>query len=192
MAEVSSVGTAPRIVIIGGGVGGLACAWRLSCLQPTAQITVLESGTAVGGIARTQVADGLTLELGPDSLLRSKPAGMALIRELGLESEVIDTAPEARSSLIARGQRLLPVPEGLYLLAPGRIWPFVWSQVISWRGKLRMLRDLIIPPGTLADETLGSFVRHLPPRASCLDLAHPSEPVSSGVRRQAARSAWVA
>ena len=173
MAEVSSVGTAPRIVIIGGGVGGLACAWRLSCLQPTAQITVLESGTAVGGIARTQVADGLTLELGPDSLLRSKPAGMALIRELGLESEVIDTAPEARSSLIARGQRLLPVPEGLYLLAPGRIWPFVWSQVISWRGKLRMLRDLIIPPGTLADETLGSFVRRRLGREALDRLAQP-------------------
>ena len=178
MAEGVSTGAPPRIAIIGGGVGGLACAWRLSRLQPTAQITVLESSTAVGGTARTQVADGLTLELGPDSLLRSKPAGMALVRELGLESEVIDTSPEARSSLIARGQRLLPVPEGLYLLAPGRIWPFVWSRVIGWRGKLRMLRDLIIPPAALEDETLGSFVRR---RLGQEALDRLAQPLVSGI-----------
>ena len=170
---------APReIVVVGGGIGGLAAAWRLHRLQPTARITVLESAPRTGGVVQTLREEGLTLELGPDSLIRSKPAALALIGELGLDGEVQGTEPEARSSLIARGTRLLPVPEGLYLLAPGRIWPFLWSRVLSWRGKVRMLRDLVLPPGDGRDETLASFVRR---RLGVEALDRIAQPLVSGI-----------
>ena len=172
-AAATIAGSTKRIIIIGGGVSGLACAWRLRQRLPTAHITVLEAAPHVGGMLRTQREDGQVLELGPDSILRAKPAGIELIRELGLMDQVQETEPTARSSLIARGGRLLAVPEGLYLLAPGRIWPFVWSRVISWRGKLRMLKDLFIPPETLDDETLGSFVRRRLGREALDRLAQP-------------------
>ena len=131
-----------RIVIIGGGIGGLAMAYRLRQHDPRAAITVLDSATRLGGVVQTMVEGDLALELGPDSLLRSKPAALRLITDLGLEAEIQETEPSARSSLIARGSQLLPVPEGLYLMAPGKLWPFLWSRLLSWRGKLRMLKAM--------------------------------------------------
>ena len=163
-----------RIVIIGGGIGGLACAWRLAQRMPGARITVLDAGPTLGGALRTRRDErGLILELGPDSILRSKPAGLALIRDLGLEEALEGTDPAARSSLIARDTKLLPVPEGLYLMAPGRLWPFLWSRLVSWRGKLRMLKDLLIPTGTGEDETLGAFVRRRLGREALDRIAQP-------------------
>ncbi len=162
-----------HVVVIGGGIGGLATAFHLQRRDPTLRITVLEASPRLGGVLQTITVDGLVLELGPDSLLRSKPAGMELISLLGLDGELQDTQPESRSSLIARGGRLLPVPEGLYLLAPGKVWPFLWSRLVSWRGKLRMLKDLVIPGATLDDETLGSFVRRRLGREALERIAQP-------------------
>lgn len=172
MAE-QAVEPVKRILVIGGGIGGLASAYRLRQRLPDAAITVLESGPRLGGVVQTLTDDGLVLELGPDSLLRTKPAALKLIADLGLTDQLQETDPGARSSLIARGDRLIPVPEGLYLMAPGKLWPFVWSRVLSWRGKLRMLKDLIIPPATLDDETLGDFVRRRLGREALDRIAQP-------------------
>jgi oxygen-dependent protoporphyrinogen oxidase len=153
------------IAILGGGISGLASAWHLRerarALGKPLTITLFEAAPRLGGVIRTSVENDCVLEHGPDSIIRIKPAGLALIRALGLESQIQDTRAEARHSFIARGNRLLPVPEGLYLLAPGRIWPFVRSPLISWPGKLRMLADLVIPrrDPKLGEESLAAFVR---------------------------------
>ena len=163
-----------RIVIIGGGIGGLACAFRLRQRQPNAVITVIDAAPRLGGTLQTLTEDGVVLELGPDSILRTKPAAMELITDLGLAEAVQSTTPAARSSLIARGNRLVPVPEGLYLMAPGKLWPFAWSRLMSWRGKLRMLQDLIIPPRISdEDESLASFVRRRLGREALERIAQP-------------------
>lgn len=149
-----------RIIVVGGGISGLAAAFRLRQRRPDAAITVLESAPRLGGAVQTErTADGAIMELGPDSIIRAKPAGIALIKDLGLEAKLQDTEPTARRSFIARGHRLVPVPEGLYLMAPGKLWPFAFSPIMSLRGKLRMAKDLLIPPGNGGDESLGSFVR---------------------------------
>ncbi len=158
-------------IVIGGGVGGLTTAWRLQ--QRGWQVTVLEAGDRWGGVVQTRRQDGFTLELGPDSLIRTKPAGMALLKDLGLDGQVVGTGADARSSLIARGNRLHRVPEGLYLLAPGRIGPFIWSPIISWRGKFTMLKDLWTGPGDGRDESLASFVRRRLGREALERIAQP-------------------
>ncbi len=169
------------IAIIGGGIGGLATAWHLRQRLPTASITVHDAAPRFGGVIATHhdpFAGGeLVLEAGPDSIVSSKPAGLALINALGLGDQVQGTEPTARRSLIARGTRLIPVPEGLYLLAPGRFWPFVWSPILSWRGKLRLTLDLVKPPGGAAisggDETLAAFVRRRLGREALQRIAQP-------------------
>ena len=160
-----------RAIVIGGGIGGLTAAWRLQ--QRGWTVTILEAGDRWGGVTQTRRTPGMTLELGPDSLIRTKPAGLQLLKDLGLDGGIIGTGADARSSMIARGRRLLRVPDGLYLLAPGRIWPFVWSSIISWPGKFVMLKDLWARTGNGADESLASFVRRRLGREALERLAQP-------------------
>jgi oxygen-dependent protoporphyrinogen oxidase len=164
------------VIVIGGGIGGLTTAFRVRQQRPQARIALLESSDRFGGVVATRRADDLVLELGPDSLIRTKPAGMQLISELGLDAQVQDTDPRFRASLIARGDRLLAVPDGLYLLAPGRWLPFLRSPLVSWPGKLRMGLDLVLPRGPAArgeDESLAAFVRRRLGREALERIAQP-------------------
>ncbi len=166
-------------LVIGGGIGGLACAHRLSCLARSGgesrRITVLEAGVRWGGVIASERHAGFLCERGPDAVLTAKPAAIELMRELGLGERIIAVSPAARRTLIARGRRLVPVPDGLYLLAPGKLWPFVTSSAISWLGKLRMLGDLVAPrrsPG-VDEESLAAFVRRRLGREALERLAQP-------------------
>ena len=60
-------------VIIGGGIAGLAAAYRLSTLLPGHSITVIERDTRLGGKLQTETIDGFVLEGGPESFLAAKP-----------------------------------------------------------------------------------------------------------------------
>ncbi|HYU99993.1 MAG TPA: protoporphyrinogen oxidase [Pyrinomonadaceae bacterium] len=160
-----------RVVIIGGGISGLAAAHRL--LERNREsgkrvaVTILEAGSRPGGIVQTRERDGFLLESGPDSFISEKPAALALVKRLGLESHLIETNLHHRRSFIVREGRLRPVPEGFHLLAPSRLWPFIKSDIFSWSGKARMALDLLLPRRELngtnvrnsAEESLAEFVR---------------------------------
>lgn len=177
--------TPRHIAIVGGGIGGLATALRLRQAAATAgrplQVSLLEAGPRLGGVVATsRETDGCVIEHGPDSIIRTKPAGLRLLHDLGLESRLIGTTPGLTGALIARGQRLLPIPPGLYLLAPGRIWPFLWSRLMSWPGKLRMGLDLLLPrrAADLPEESLAAFVRR---RLGHEALARIAQPLVGGI-----------
>src|SRR5262249_7415380 len=108
---------------------------------------------------QTRVHEGFLLERGPDCFLSAKPAGLDLLRDLGLQDEALFTKPEFRRSFVLRGSALIPIPDGLYLMAPSRIRNFLGSPLLSFSGKLRAMADLIIPrrPSD-GDESLASFV----------------------------------
>lgn len=163
-------------IVVGGGVGGLAAAFRLRQRRPDWRIAVVEAAPRWGGVVSSSRRDGCVLEHGPDSLIRTKPEGMRLIDDLGLRARVQDTDPRFRGALVARGPRLVPIPEGLYLLAPGRWLPFLRSPILSWPGKLRVGLDLLLPRGPAArgeDESLASFVRRRLGREALERIAQP-------------------
>ena len=61
---------------------------------------------------------------------------------------------------MVRNGRLAPVPEGFVLMAPNRLLPILTTPILSLRGKLRLLMDLVIPRRSEeTEESLGSFVR---------------------------------
>src|SRR3954447_26446280 len=99
-----------RIVIIGGGISGLAAAHRILELNPAAQVAILEASDRLGGTIQTTDRDGFLLERGPDSFISEKPQALALARRLNLESQLIQTNEEFRRSFIVRGGRLRAVP----------------------------------------------------------------------------------
>ena len=104
--------------------------------------------------------DGFTIEGGADSFITNKPQGVELCQALGLGSQLIGTDPQHRRSFVVRQGRLMPVPEGFVLLAPNRLGPLLTTPILSLRGKLRMLLDLVLPRrDDDGDESLAAFVK---------------------------------
>ena len=170
-----------RVVIIGGGISGLAAAHRILELNPAAQVTILEASDRLGGTIQTESRDGFLIERGPDSFISEKPQAVALAKRLGIESRLIETNEKYRRSFIVRNGRLRPVPEGFQLLAPSRMWPFITSDIFSLTGKARMAADLFLPRkstnGT-TDESLASFVRR---RLGVEALERMAQPMVGGI-----------
>lgn len=150
-----------QFVVIGGGISGLAAAYRLTTdgVDHDLQVRLLEAGDRVGGVIGTRREDGFIMEEGPDCFISSKPWALDLCRELGIEDDLEGTNTEMRKSFIVRGKRLLPIPEGFYLLAPTSFSALLKTPVFSWPGKLRMAMELLIPRKREAsDESLEQFV----------------------------------
>ncbi|GGJ05937.1 protoporphyrinogen oxidase [Alicyclobacillus cellulosilyticus] len=157
-----------RIVILGGGITGLAAAFAIKERSEAdglaVRCTVLEASPQWGGKIETHREAGFILEGGPDSLLARKPAGLQLIRRLGLEAEVVPMDPGAHRTWIVRGGKLVPMPHGTSMGIPVDIPAFLRNQLISARGKARALMDLCLPaPGRAEpeanDEALGALLR---------------------------------
>jgi oxygen-dependent protoporphyrinogen oxidase len=156
---------ADRVIVIGGGLSGLATAHRIQersgALRRSVELTLLEAKERLGGVIATERCDGFTLEGGPDSFITNKPWGLDLCTRLGLGGRLIETEPGRRRSFVVRKGRLLPVPEGFVLMKPQRLGPLLTTPILSWRGKIRMLMDLFLPRRDEdgGDESVAGFVR---------------------------------
>ena len=151
-------------IVIGGGITGLAAGYRLKREAENRNIpltlTVLEASNRVGGVIQTQLMDGFITEHGPDAFISTKPWAKALCDELGISEKLIGTNPKVRRSFVVRKGKLIPVPEGFYMMAPGSFLPFIKSPIFSLLGKLRISLDLFISRrGDWRDESVADFVR---------------------------------
>jgi oxygen-dependent protoporphyrinogen oxidase len=148
-----------RIVVIGGGIAGLAAAYRLAMARSGAEIVLLEAGNRLGGKIVTERIGDLVIEGGPDSFLSMKPRGIGLAREIGLESRLIGTIPENKRSFVSFGGTLHQLPEGLSGLVPTNLGAIARSPLLSLAGKSRLALDYVLPASTSSeDETLGAFI----------------------------------
>lgn len=177
-----------RAVVVGGGISGLAAAVKLVELSHSTQtpleVVLVEAGQKLGGSISSLKKDGCLLEAGPDAIFTEKPWGLDFCRKLGLEDELIGTNPQFRTSFVAAQGKLVPVPEGFYLLAPSRILPLLATPLFSGWGKIRMLCDLLIPAKRsgskdgIQDESLASFVRR---RLGKEALERMAQPMVAGI-----------
>ena len=150
-------GAAPRLVVVGAGITGLAAAWQ--GVQRGARVVVVEATERLGGKVATVRRDGFLVDEGPDSFVAYRPAALQLIAELGLTDQVVAPAPGRRVQLLSRG-RLRPLPAGMGMVLPTRMWPFVATSVLSWPDKLRAALDLVTPRRLPDhDVAIGAFLR---------------------------------
>lgn len=146
----------PRIVLIGGGIAGLAAAHELS--GQGVDITLREAGDRLGGKIRTNTFCGFPLDAGPDSFLTRRPEAVELCRELGLEAELV--APATASAWVWVGGRLRRLPGSTLMGLPTRLGPLVRSRVLSPAGVLRAAIEPLLPGRRLAgDGAVGALVR---------------------------------
>ena len=170
--------TPKKVLIIGGGISGLATAYRLSELAQQVsfplEITLLEAKPRLGGVIETRSQKGFLLEGGPDSFISEKPAALELSRRLGIAQEVNGTNEKFRRSFIYKSGKLVQVPEGFYLIAPSQIQAFIQTPLLGLATKLRMGCELFIPkrPGG-GDESVGSFVRRRFGETTLREVAQP-------------------
>ncbi len=168
-----------RVVIVGGGIAGLAAAYRLTRETRAATVTLIESEPRLGGKIFTERAGGFLLEAGPDSFLSSKPRGLGLCRELGLAERLHGTNERLRRTFVLRGGQLYDLPEGLSGLVPSQLEPIARSQLLSAWGKLRLAGEYFIKPRPAGgDESVASFVRR---RLGGEAYARLIEPLLSGI-----------
>lgn len=132
----------PRVVVVGGGITGLACAWYL---RDRADVTVLEAGDRPGGKIATDERWGVPVETGPDVLLARVPWATDLCREVGLGDDLV--APATTRAFVWSGGRLRPLPAGLVLGVPTDLWAVLRSGLLSPAGLLRASLDLVLPRG---------------------------------------------
>ena len=166
-----------KLVVVGGGITGLAAAHRAVELARERaiglELTLVDSRDRLGGTIATEHAGGFLVEAGPDSFLSEKPWALALCRRLGVEHRLVRTDDRFRKVFVWRAGRLHPLPDGFQLLAPTKLGPFVRSGLFSWRGKLRMALDLVVPRSLKDDESLGAFVRRRLGREALERVAQP-------------------
>jgi len=171
------------VLIVGGGIAGLSAAYGLAesatSRDSPIQCTLVEAEPRLGGKILTEQVGGFVIEGGPDSFLSQKPWGVELCRRLGLADRVIGTNRDRRKTYVYSKGRLEELPEGLALGVPTKLGPFLKSGLLSWRGKLRLGAELLIPRRSAReDESLGAFFRR---RLGEEALERIIEPLMTGI-----------
>lgn len=153
-----------RVIVAGGGIAGLAAAHRLTEINKeralNLDITLLEASPRLGGTIATERINDFLIEGGPDSFITEKSSALRLCERIGLGQRLVSTQSAYQKIYVVHRGKLEPLPEGFFLLAPTRFWPFLQTPLFSWRGKFRMACEMLLPRGGIdEDESLGSFVR---------------------------------
>jgi protoporphyrinogen/coproporphyrinogen III oxidase len=156
---------ARHVAIVGGGIAGLTAAFSLYEQAAGAGLpltcTLIEASRDWGGKIVTHRVGDLTIEAGPDSFLSQKPWGLELCDKLGLSGRLINTNEHQKKTFVFSRGRLRELPEGLVVIVPTKLGPFLKSGLVSWPGIARMGLDLVLPAKRASlergDESLASF-----------------------------------
>ena len=155
-----------QVVVIGGGISGLACGAELMARCPNAEVVVLEATGRAGGNIRTRSEDGWTCEAGPAAFLNRDPSTLELVTELGMDHELVTAQETARRRYILVEGRLRRFPDSLA--------SFLNSDLLSMRSRVRVLMEPWVPPAPSGvEESVASFARRRLGREAANRLLDP-------------------
>lgn len=137
-----------QIAVIGGGISGLVCAWRLK--QQGLSVCLLERAPRFGGVIATLDQDGFRFDVGPQSF-SADAALLQLIDQLNLSGELLRADSRAPRYILRQG-RLVAAP-----LGPPQLFS---TPLFGWRTKFRLVTEPLRhtrPPAD--DESIAAFMR---------------------------------
>jgi protoporphyrinogen/coproporphyrinogen III oxidase len=134
--------TRPHVVIVGGGIAGLAAAFFLR--DEPVRVTVLEGSPRLGGKLSVSDVAGVAVDEGAEALLVTRPEGTSLIAEVGLAGDLVE--PGTTSSAIWTLGALRPLPRRQFMGVPSDLAELARSGVVSGEGTARARQDLELPP----------------------------------------------
>ena len=168
-------------IVIGGGISGLAAALELHHLDPSCQVNLLESAGRLGGVLETLNIDDCLIERSADNFATLIPNARDLSARYGLLPELIQPNPQGRQAFVYCQGHTHPIPAGFSLMQPTRIASIITTPLLSWPGKLRLLKEYWVkaaPPNETDDESLESFAVRRLGREAFDKLV---EPIVSGI-----------
>ena len=145
-----------HVVVVGGGITGLAAAFELTRAPEPPAVTVIEASDRLGGKILTTPFEGRPVDAGADSVLARVPWAVDLLHDLGFGDELIAPAT-GHASLWWHGA-LHAIPPGLVLGVPTGLGTLARSGLFSWRGKVRTALEPL-RPRTDGDDDLALTVR---------------------------------
>jgi oxygen-dependent protoporphyrinogen oxidase len=154
---VETAEPARTVVVVGGGIAGLAAAAKVRDERPDADVLVLEGSSTVGGKLRLAEVGGVVVDVGAEAMLNRRPEAVGLALDAGLGDAVVHPATTS-ASLWSRGE-LLPMPRTMMGI-PGDLRALAESGVISKAGLARAAMDTVLPATSLEgrDTSIGGLV----------------------------------
>lgn len=165
-----------RVVVVGAGITGLAAAVDL--VDAGADIALVDAAPRAGGKILTEHVDGFVVEHGPDSFVSYRPAAATLADRFGLGGDIMSVT-EPRIVFLRRDGEMVPLPDGMGLVLPTRLGPFVRTRLFTLPQKLRAGLDVVLPR-YLGDEdmAIGQFLRH---RLGAAVIERLADPLIGGI-----------
>jgi len=148
-----------RVVVIGGGIAGLAAAWAVAERSPGADVLVLEASAILGGKLRVAPVAGLPVDVGAEAMLARRPEGVELAHALGLGGSLI--APLTTSASVYAAGAAHPLPARTMLGIPADVSALRQSGVLDAAAVSTVEGEpgrAPMPPLT-ADVAVGALVR---------------------------------
>lgn len=144
---------ARHVVVIGGGIAGLAAAHRL--LGAGVRVTLLEATDRVGGKLHAGEIEGVPVDLGAESMLARRTEGTGLARAVGLGDRL--EPPATATSAVWTRDALRPMPKGHVMGVPGDASAL--AGLLSPEGLARIQEEKDLPPGHVGDDVaVGEYV----------------------------------
>ncbi len=184
------------VVIIGGGIAGLATAYRLQAAAAADQpirYRLIERSPRFGGKIATERIQGFVIEGGPDSVIPQKPWALELMRELRLGERLMPSNDDRSGLWVLHQGRPEPLPAGLALLCPESWGEFFHSPLLSGREKARFALERLVPRRRGGgDESVADFVRRRLGSGALWGLAEPvlAHVYASDLERMSLRASY--
>lgn len=157
------------MVVIGAGIAGLTAAFTLK--HAGYRVLVLERADRAGGLIQTVRHQEYLCERGPNTFLTSAKPLLTLVNKLGIDSELIQNAPDHNRRYLFKDGRLQELA-----MHPLK---FLTSPLLSLRGKLRLFWEPFAKgPPSEADESVADFITR---RVGAEILSTIVDPMVSGI-----------
>jgi oxygen-dependent protoporphyrinogen oxidase len=137
-----TVAETPHVVVVGGGIGGLAAAFFLR--DEPVRVTVLEGSPRLGGKLSASDVAGVPMDEGAEALLARRPEGIELITATGLGGDLVP-AGTTSSAIYTRGA-LRPLPRRQFMGVPADMDELAATGVVSAEGVARARREERLAP----------------------------------------------
>ncbi|MEE1756528.1 protoporphyrinogen oxidase [Streptomyces sp. SP18CS02] len=142
-----------HVVVIGGGIAGLAAAHRL--LAAGRRVTLLEATDRLGGKLHAGEIEGAPVDLGAESMLARRPEAVDLAGAVGLRDRLQE--PATATAAVWSRDALRPMPKGHVMGVPGD--PAALAGLLSAEGLARIAREAGLPPAEIGDDiAVGAYV----------------------------------